>query len=208
MPPESTRGPNLRELESLRITRTEALPRPRRWPWAVALIGVIGLIVAGYEAWLHTLGRPLEVETATATLIAGNQPHALISGSGYVVTRDKYITVGTKILGQIVEEPIEEGRNVRKGDLLARIDDRDYEAQLRQAIADRQMAQANLELARLKADRVQTLFGQQVVSRDQLDDAENARSVAEANLNRADAEIRTFGRETPFQLEARRVVRA
>ncbi len=65
--------------------------------------------VAGYEAYIHTIGRPLEVETATATLIAGAEPRPLISGSGYVVTRDKYITVGTKILGQIIEEPIEEG---------------------------------------------------------------------------------------------------
>jgi RND family efflux transporter MFP subunit len=190
MPPESTRGPNLRELESLRITRTEA-PRRRRLgpPLALALICAMIFAVAGYEAYIHTIGRPLEVETATATLIAGAEPRPLISGSGYVVTRDKYITVGTKILGQIIEEPIEEGRNVRKGDLLARIDDRDYQAQLKQAVADRQLAQSNLELAGFKANRVSLLFHQQVVSRDQLDDAENALSVAKANLNHADAEI-------------------
>ncbi len=50
----------------------------------------------------------------------------IVTGSGYVVTQHKYIVIGTKILGQIVEEPIEEGQHVRSGDLLARIDDRDY----------------------------------------------------------------------------------
>ncbi|HJU09500.1 MAG TPA: efflux RND transporter periplasmic adaptor subunit, partial [Candidatus Binataceae bacterium] len=110
-------------------------------------------------------------------------------GSGYVVTRDKYITVGTKILGQIIEEPIEEGRHVKKGDLLARIDDRDYQAQLRQAYADRELAAANLKLARAKLARERALFAQRVVSQDQIDVSENAFLVAEANLNRAQAEI-------------------
>ena len=189
MTPEPTRGPNLRELEALRITRTEAPRRRRLLPLALGLIGAAVLAAGGYEAYIHTLGRPLEVETVIATLIAGAQPRPLISGSGYVVTRDKYITIGTKILGQIIEEPIEEGRHVRKGDLLARIDDRDYEAQLQQALAGRELAAANLELARVKAERARVLFRQQVVSRDQLDVAENALSVAEANLNQADAAI-------------------
>lgn len=55
--------------------------------------------------------------------MAPAQQGPLLTGSGYVITRDKYITIGTKILGQIVEEPIEEGKHVKKGDLLARIDD-------------------------------------------------------------------------------------
>ncbi|MGA2409297.1 MAG: efflux RND transporter periplasmic adaptor subunit [Candidatus Binataceae bacterium] len=189
MTPEPTRGPNLRELEALRITRKEAPPRRRLLPFVLILAGAVILAAGGYEAYVHTLGRPPEVETATAMLIASEQPRPLISGSGYVVTRDKYITIGTKILGQIVEEPIEEGRHVRKGDLLARIDDRDYQAQLNQAIADRQLAAANLALARVKDERARALFRQQVVSRDQLDVADNGLAVAEANLNRAGAEI-------------------
>ena len=188
MPPEPTPLPNLRELESLRITRTAAPRRRRRWPLLVLAIIAI-LAIAGYEAYIRTLGRPLEVQTATATLLAAAQPNPLISGSGYVVTRDKYITVGTKILGQIVAEPIEEGRHVQKGDLLARIDDRDYQAQLSQALADRGQAVANLGLAQVKAQRARVLFRQNVVSQDQLDVAENALAVAQAALSRADAAI-------------------
>ncbi|HKV55783.1 MAG TPA: efflux RND transporter periplasmic adaptor subunit [Candidatus Binataceae bacterium] len=190
MAPESTRGPNIRELESLRITRSEAPPPRRRFlPFVLALMIIAIVGAAGYETYLHTLGRPLEVQTATATIIAAEQPRPLISGSGYVVTRDKYITVGTKILGQIVSEPIEEGRHVRKGDLLARIDDRDYQAQLRQALADRELAVANVELAQVKAQRARELFAQHVVSQDQLDVAENALAVAQANVRHSDAEI-------------------
>ena len=188
MASESPRGPNIRELEALRIARSEA-PRRRLVPYVAAAVIVGAAAFAGYETYLHTLGRPLEVQTGSATLIAAEQPQPLLSGSGYVVTRDKYITIGTKILGQIIEEPIEEGRHVNKGDLLARIDDRDYQAQLRQAYADRDLAQANLKLARAKLDRQRELFREHVISQDQLDVSENALSVAQASLSHAEAEI-------------------
>ena len=121
--------------------------------------------------------------------MAPAQQGPLLTGSGYVITRDKYITIGTKILGQIVEEPIEEGKHVKKGDLLARIDDRDYQAQLHQAIADRDLAKANLKLAQVKAARERTLYRNGVASRDELDVTENALSVAQAALARAEASI-------------------
>jgi RND family efflux transporter MFP subunit len=189
MASESPRGPNLRELESLRIVRSEEPRRRRFLPYTAAALLTGALAFAGYEAYLHTLGRPLEVQTTSAMLLAAVQPQPLLTGSGYVVTRDKYITIGTKILGQIIEEPIEEGRHVNKGDLLARIDDRDYRAQLRQAFADRDLASANLKLARAKLERQRELFDQHVISQDQFDMAENASLVAQANLKHAEAEI-------------------
>src|SRR5215470_16764250 len=169
MASESPRGPNIRELESLRIVRNEEPRRRRFLPYTVAALIAGALAFAGYEIYLHTLGRPLEVQTASAMLITAEQPRPLLTGSGYVVTRDKYITIGTKILGQIIEEPIEEGRHVNRGDLLARIDDRDYQAQLRQAFADRELASANLKLADAKLGRQRELFRQHVISQDQLD---------------------------------------
>ena len=185
---ESPRNPNIHELESLRIARIER-PRRRFLPLLIVPTVIITIALAGYVGYQHTLGRPLEVETTTAELIQTEQPRPLISGSGYVVTRDKYITIGTKILGQIVEEPIEEGRHVKKGDLLARIDDRDYLAQLRQGFANRDLAAANLKLAQAKIQRQRALFLQQVISQDQLDVSENLLAVAQASLRHADAEI-------------------
>jgi RND family efflux transporter MFP subunit len=189
MASESPRGPNLRELESLRIVRSEEPRRRPFLPYAAAALITGALAVAGYEAYLYTLGRPLEVQTTSVLLIAAEQQQPLLTGSGYVVTRDKYITIGTKILGQIIEEPIEEGRHVNKGDLLARIDDRDYRAQLRQAFADRDLAAADLKLAQAKLERQRELFHQHVISQDQFDVAENASLVAQANLKHAEAEI-------------------
>jgi len=187
---ESERGPNVLDLESLRIARSSQPQRRNRALAAIVTLVIVALVVGGgYEGWLHTLGRPLEVETASVTVKSAGQPGELLSGSGYVTTRAKYITVGTKILGQIVREPIEEGRHVKKGDLLAQIDDRDYKAQLEQAVADYELAIANLKLEDAKLVRMQALFKQGYESQNDLDVAVNAVEVSRAAVNKAKAAI-------------------
>jgi RND family efflux transporter MFP subunit len=189
-PDKPAPGARIRELESLRIKRApEARQRFGLIPAALILLVGMAAAAGAYEVYQRTLGRPLEVRTAYVTMQRAGQPGVVLTGSGYVVTRHKYITIGTKILGQIVEEPIEEGQHVNRGDLLARIDDRDYRAQLQQAVADRELAVANLKLKEAQAARLRALFQSGVESRDNLDVAENALAVARAALARADAAI-------------------
>jgi HlyD family secretion protein len=187
---EAPKGPNIRELESLRIARSAQPKKPSRIiPAAVtlAILAVVG--VAGYVVYQKTLGRPPEVQTAVVSVKQAGQAGTVLTGSGYVITRHKYIVIGTKILGQIVGEPIEEGQRVKVGDLLARIDDRDYQAQLRQAYADRDLAVANIVLKKARAERLRELYKQGIQSKDSLDDAENQLAVSEADLKKSDGEI-------------------
>ena len=143
----------------------------------------------GYVVYQKTLGRPPEVQTAIVSVKQAGQAGTVLTGSGYVITRHKYIVIGTKILGQIVAEPIEEGQRVKVGDLLARIDDRDYQAQLKQAYADRDLSAANIVLKKARAERLRELYRQGVQSKDSLDDAENQLAVAEADLKKSEGEI-------------------
>jgi RND family efflux transporter MFP subunit len=189
-PDKPASAQRIRELEGLRIKRSaEPRRRLRLIPVVTVLLIGVAAAAAAYEAYQRTLGRPLEVRTAYVSLQRAGQPGVVLTGSGYVVTRHKYITIGTKILGQIIEEPIEEGQHVKRGDLLARIDDRDYRAQLRQAMADRELAAANVKLKEMQAARLRKLYQTGVESRDNLDVAENALDVARASLARADAAI-------------------
>src|SRR6266404_3278755 len=175
------------ELDRLRIARPPERARRARNPvvsanvmlLAVAIVGAVGYLV-----YTRTLGRPLTVQTIIVQASHDAEPAVLLTGSGYIVTRHKYITVGTKILGQIVEEPIEEGQLVKKGQVLARIDDRDYQAQLKQAIAIREMAQANARLTAAKADRARRLGAKAAISTDELESAISAADVGQAQLKR------------------------
>jgi RND family efflux transporter MFP subunit len=187
---ESPRGPNIRELESLRIARAADPKKPSRIiPAAIMLAFLVVAGAAGFFVYQRTIGRPPEVQTAIVTVKRAGQAGTVLTGSGYIVTQHKYIVIGTKILGQIVAEPIEEGQRVKVGDLLARIDDRDYQAQLKQAYADRDLAAANVVLKKARAGRLRELYHQAVQSKDSLEDAENQLSVAEAELKKADGAI-------------------
>src|ERR1700752_2831133 len=180
------------ELETLRIERPQEQPqrkRSRLVSIAILMLLTTVLGAAGYVIYAKTIGRSPTVQTMMGVARADRQSSVLLTGSGYIVTRHKYITVGTKILGQIVEEPIEEGQKVRKGELLARIDDRDYQAQLRQAAADRELAEANVRLWLAKAARQRELYASGVVSRDDFDTSENAVAVAQATLQHDEAAI-------------------
>jgi RND family efflux transporter MFP subunit len=190
MPPESPKPSAVRELESLRIARAEAPKRRSRLvPIAITVVVVAALAGVGYEVYMRTLGRPPEVQTAIVSVRTAGQPGVMLTGSGYVVTKHKYISVGANVQGTIVSEPIEEGQLVHRGSLLAKIDDRNYRGLLNQAIADRDLAVADVRLDLAQAKRLRALHREHVVSQDDLDQTENKLAVAQATLEKANAAI-------------------
>src|SRR5712672_4737303 len=155
------------ELETLRIERPQEQPRRKRSRLiSIAMLMVLATFLgaAGYVIYAKTIGQPPTVQTIMIVARTDRHSSVLLTGSGYIVTRHKYITIGTKILGQIVEEPIEEGQHIKAGDVLARIDDRDYQALLRQAITIRDIAKARLHLLQKQADRVRRLINLRAIS--------------------------------------------
>src|SRR6266571_5424087 len=180
------------ELETLRIERPQEQPRRKRS--RVVSIAILMLLTtvlgaASYVIYAKTIGRSPTVQTMMVVARTDRQSSVLLTGSGYIVTRHKYIIIGTKVLGQIVAEPIEEGQHIKAGDVLARIDDRDYQAQLRQAIASRDVAKANLHLLQNKADRARYLIKTGAISKDDFETAITATGVGQAELERDEAAV-------------------
>jgi RND family efflux transporter MFP subunit len=180
------------ELETLRIVRPQEQPRRKRSRLVSIAILMLLLTVLGaasYVIYAKTISRSPTVQTMMVVPRTDRQSSVLLTGSGYIVTRHKYIIIGTKVLGQIVEEPIEEGQHIKAGDVLARIDDRDYQAQLRQAIASRDVAKANLHLLQNKADRARYLIKTGAISKDDFETAITAAGVGQAELERDEAAV-------------------
>src|SRR3989454_4311211 len=181
------------ELETLRIVRPQEQPRRKRSRLVSIAIVMLLLTVLGaasYVIYAKTIGQSPTVQTMMVVARTDRQSSVLLTGSGYIVTRHKYIIIGTKVLGQIVEEPIEEGQHIKAGDVLARIDDRDYQAQLRQAIAMRDVAKANLHLLQDKANRARHLMTMTgAMSTDDFETAITAAEVAQAQLKREEAAV-------------------
>jgi RND family efflux transporter MFP subunit len=180
------------DLETLRIERPPERPwRKRGRLISIAMLMVLATVLgaAAYVIYAKTIGRPPTVQTMMIVARTDGRSSVLLTGSGYIVTRHKYITIGTKILGQIVDEPIEEGQHIKSGEVLARIDDRDYQAQLRQAIAIRDVAKANLHLLQDKADRARRLIKSGAISTDDFEAAVTGAEVAQAELERDEAAV-------------------
>src|SRR5260221_5726492 len=187
---EATRASQ--ELETLRIDGTPEQPRRKRSQLvSIAILMLLATVfgAASYVIYAKTIERSPTVQTMMIVARTNGQPSVLLTGSGYIVTRHKYITIGTKILGQIVEEPIEEGQHIKAGDVLARIDDRDYQAQLRQAVAIRDVAKAKLHLLQKQADRVRRLIKTSAISMKDFETAISAAEVAQAELERDEAAV-------------------
>jgi len=92
------------ELETLRIVRPQEQPRRKRSRLVSIAILMLLLTVLGaasYVIYAKTIGRSPTVQTMMVVARTDRQSSVLLTGSGYIVTRHKYIIIGTKVLGQI-----------------------------------------------------------------------------------------------------------
>jgi RND family efflux transporter MFP subunit len=180
-------------LSGLRLDPAIRQQRERGVLWWIILISVLAVIIGGTSFWLYqkTLGRPPQVQVAFARIVGANAQFAgaVLSGAGYVVTGDRYISIGVRVPGRIDAYTVQEGDLVHKGDVLVRLDDRDYQAALRRARANLERARANLVLKRKQANRMRELHARGLIAAQELDLAENGLAVAQAEVQQAEAEL-------------------
>jgi len=176
-------------LRELRIDRTSGPPPSRRGLWIAIGIAVVLLLLALGGWMLLGRERALPVQTATAvSLAAGSAPASVLDASGYVVAR-RMATVSAKITGRVREVLIEEGMAVEEGQVMARLDPIDADAQRSLSAAQLAAArsQASSIAARLKeaeanVERLSNLVDQQLVSRAQYEQAVAERDALRAEL--------------------------
>jgi HlyD family secretion protein len=103
----------------------------------VAIVASAG----SFGAWRWvTRERPIAVETAVVSERPAGAQAAILNATGYVTARRR-ATVASKITGKLIAVDVEEGRAVRQGQVLARLDD----GALRATLA---LAQAQVDAAR------------------------------------------------------------
>ena len=97
------------------------------------------------------------------------------------------VNVGTQVSGTVTKLFVDFNDKVEKGEPLLELDRSLLEAQSRQSEASIGNIQATLDLARANEARMQALFKEEYVSRQELDQAIQARRSAEAQLRQATA---------------------
>jgi len=175
-------------LNELRIDRSAPVEPPSRAPWIVA--AAVLALVAAAGGWFALRGPdPVVVKTARAQAMAqGSASASVLDATGYVVAR-RQATVSAKITGKVREVMIEEGMRVSEGQVMARLDDTDAQAQLALSHAQLGAAQSQLvewraQVAQAERDtkRQQDLIAQKLVSQSALEAARTQLETYRARL--------------------------
>jgi membrane fusion protein (multidrug efflux system) len=129
----------------------------------------------------------LEVETLVVT------PHRLVERFATVGTilANEQVQIRSEIAGIIEEILFEEGSRVVPKELLVQIVDTEF-------VAERDRAQFQVELARLREERQKDLFTQGLTSQDEYDLALSRLNVLQAELRLAEAQLAKTEIRAPF----------
>jgi RND family efflux transporter MFP subunit len=193
------------ELASLKIDREARGGGSRPGLWIGLIVFLAAIAAGGWYLW--TREPVIEVRTAEAAVRTGaaGAPNAVLNASGYVTARRR-ATVSSKVTGKVMEIFVEEGKAVKRGQILARLDDSQLRAM--QSVEQAQLAsaqkataenEARLKEAELTLGRRQQLVKDKVISKAELDSAEAEVDSLRARIAMARQQVEVAQR----QLDAR-----
>jgi multidrug efflux system membrane fusion protein len=166
--------------------------RRRWWPAILGLLALAGAVFAvlrdpalvdqgraiaekGFErgkSFLHpeppAAKPPPRVVPVTAIEARKQDVPLFFDGLGSVVAFNT-VTIRSRVDGELVDVAFQEGQSVKEGDLLAQIDPRPFEVQLRQAEGQLARDQATLDAAKLDLERYESLASLKQVTAQQID---------------------------------------
>ncbi|SRR5579884_912603 len=190
------------ELKSLRIDRTaRRAPEPKPLLKLVSLALVLGLLAVGAVLAYTRLTAPVMVDVMTVpspmTGPAAGEQQIVLTATGYIIAAHK-IEVASKVNGRVAWIGVDKGDRVKAGQVLVRLEDDEYRAQVEQqkgqlanleaklaedlhgsrpeeiqkARADVDQAKADLADSKASLDRTRQLVQEGVLAKQALDDAQ------------------------------------
>ena len=164
------------DLSALRIDRSRDQVSPAGGSRAImrtAFIagGIFLLFLVGYWGAPRVFDSAVEVQLTTAALSSSSQANAVLTASGYVVAQRK-AAVASKATGRLEFLGVVEGDRVKKGRVLARLEDADIKASLDQARANLKLNEADIKDAEQWIARQKILLEKGVSTQSDYDGAE------------------------------------
>ncbi len=184
-------------MDSLTREPAELLTRGRSRRWVTVLLGLLVLLGMGYTIWFwrggsadqaarsRTAHQPIPVVVAPAE----QKDVPIYLGGLGTVQAFNTVTVKAMVDGPLNAVNFKEGQEVEKGDVLARIDPRSYQAALEQAVAKKAQDAAQLANARVDLLRYRTLAATNCTTAQQADTQKALVAQLEAQVQQDQAQI-------------------
>jgi HlyD family secretion protein len=176
------------DLHSLRIDKSLKSTGGSRWAARWIIAGILIFLLLGVAQTVYSrLNRPLEVRTIR---IAAEQQgtegskasgEVILNATGYIVAHHK-IQLASKVVGKVAWIGVEKGDRVKQGQVIVRLEDDEYRAQLQQAKGQLQALEARL-LELNNGSRPEEIAAAQANLNQAKADQENARVTLERTRN-------------------------
>ena len=177
------------DLSSLKIDRSNNKENKSKSKYFIYTIVAVIIIIAGYFVVGSFTKSAIEVKLTTVVKQSPAKSNAVLTASGYVVAQ-REASVSSKGTGVLEYLGVVEGDKVKRGQIIAKLDDRDIVAQLDQAKSNLQLYQAQVNETENNYNREKELFDRGLSSKQSLDQAESNYKTLLANIDIAKAGIR------------------
>ena len=154
----------------------------------IAAAGGYGLHISGSSADEVAVQTAPMATPATVSNVKSSSVRLWNNFSGRLSAVEE-VQLRPQVSGAIVEIRFEDGQLVQKGDVLAVIDPRSYQAAVNEARAELAAAEQNLSLAAKEKARAEKLVSNGTVSKRVYDERLNAHRVAQSQVTRAKANL-------------------
>jgi len=203
----TTPAPDLSRLRIDRDGPPKGVGSPlKRALWINLTIALVAVLLIGGVVYVLRRGSVPQIETAVATVSGGSggaaaapAAAAAVTANGYVVARTR-ASVSAKIPGRLADLRVSEGSFVRKGEVMARLENADYAAQVVQAESAVRTAAASLiesqtertQLSR-EAERTRGIHTRspELISAQEVEAAESRAARADARVRADSARVET-----------------
>jgi HlyD family secretion protein len=150
-------------------------------------VGILLVLIAaawgGWTWWRNASETPPEARYQFEAVTTGDVTQTVTANG--TVNPVGLVNVGTQVSGTVKRLLVDFNDKVSAGQVLLELDPTTTQAAVEQSAGDLANAEATLRLARAEEARMRELFGQEYVSRQELDKAIQAREAAEAQLRTA-----------------------
>ncbi|MBT5925840.1 MAG: efflux RND transporter periplasmic adaptor subunit, partial [Verrucomicrobia bacterium] len=113
---------------------------------------------------------------------------SLLTVSGYIINRER-IELSPRFMGVVKVINVKKGDAVKKGQVVAILDDAEYRAQIQQGAGSMEFAKVQVQQAELDVRRASQLVAQNVEMRATLEDAQLKLAGAHAEVKRLDGQL-------------------